>query len=89
MTKKEILKAMLDAVLEAAALTGGHIWFSYSPQVDGVDVVIYKQKTYDFDADPDDLVYLMDTTMEITVETLDALRWRLLPENLRKVWTKA
>ena len=83
------MTAMLDAVLEAEELTGGDIWFSYSPQVEGVDVITYKQKWYTEEADAEDLVYLINTTMEITEETLDALRWRLLPENLRKVWTKA
>lgn len=89
MTKKEIMMAMFDAVLEAEELTGGHIFFDYSPHVDAVGVFTYTTKTYNTDCRGGDLVYLMNTGTELTEEALDALRWRLLPENLRKVWTKA
>lgn len=89
MSKKEIVKAMLDAVLEAEELTGGHLFFDYSPHVEAVGVFTYTTKTYDTDCRGSDLVYLMNTGTELTEEALDALRWRLLPENLRKVWTKA
>ena len=88
MTKREILTAMFDAVLEAEELTGGHIWFEYSPHVNTVRAVTYAQKRFDPAAEVDDLVYLI-CDAEPTEEALDALRWRLLPENLRKVWTKA
>lgn len=88
MTKKEILTAMLNAVLEAEEITGGHIWFEYSPHVNTVRVTTYVQKRFDSHAEFDDIIYLLEYA-EPTEEALDALRWRLLPENLRKVWTKA
>lgn len=88
MTKKEILMAMLEAVLDAEERTGGHIWFEYSPHVNTVRVCTYTQKWFDAKAEVEDLVYLLEGA-EPTEEALDALRWRLLPENLRKVWSKA
>ena len=86
MTKKEILMAMLEAVLDAEERTGGHIWFEYSPHVEGVGVFTYTTKTYSEDGE---LVYLMACDSGLTEDSLDALRWRLLPENLRKVWCDA
>ena len=88
MTKREILTAMFDAVLEAEELTGGHIWFEYSAHVNTARVITYAQKRFDPGAEVDDIICLLEGA-EPTEEALDALRWRLLPENLRKVWTKA
>ena len=87
MTKKEIVKAMLDAVLEAEARTGGQIWFETIPHVDSVRVHTVDTKRYPTDGGDYEVVNLLDMT-EPTEEALDALRWRLLPENLRKVWTR-
>lgn len=88
MTKKEILMAMLEAVLDAEERTGGHIWFEYSPHVNMVRVTTYAQKRFDSGAEVEDLIYLLDG-VEPTEVALDALRWRLLPAYLRKVWSKA
>ena len=88
MTKKEILMAMLEAVLDAEEKTGGHIFFDYSPHVNTVRVITYAQKRFDPAAELEDIISLLNG-VEPTEEALDALRWRLLPDNLRKVWSKA
>ena len=86
MKKKEIKMAMFEAVLDAEEETGGQIWFETVPHCDIIRVHTIDTKRYPDDAEYEivDLLYA-----EPTEEALDALRWRLLPENLRKVWTKA
>jgi len=87
MTKKEIMTAMLDAVLEAEELTGGDIWFDYSPHVDSVHVYTVNTRRYPHDGGEYEHVSIFSPVeLEITEKDLDALRWRLLPENLEKIW---
>ena len=90
MTRKEILKAMFEAVLEAEEKTGGEIWFEYSPHVDSVGVYTVSSKRYPHDGGGYEHIFIFSPLeMEITEKDLDALRWRLLPENLEKIWKGA
>ena len=83
MTRKEVLMAAFEAVLDAEEETGYHIWFDYAPHVDGFTVYTVNTKRF-----PEDLaykhVYLTEIAQDINETSLDALRWRLRKEELDK-----
>ena len=87
MTRKEILMAMFEAVLDAEEKTGGEIWFEYCPHVDSVYLYTASTKRYPHDGGEYRHISIVDPVeIEPTEKDLDALRWRLLPENLEKIW---